>query len=222
MRATDARPGAGGMWGLSPREQGGWAHHEGPLLLGCLKAAVAKLGGGVNELELDVLQGLAAVVHQEGLGPVGEGNVKAGGPLSAPPVTPSPHRRVSLTHLLLEALPFCFTHPALLERAGGQSRPPPAQPTPQPMGLPLPNLPPGTDLPQCDDPLLGARDATLQHDKVVVDLPVVREATLRERRSRKEALGLGVAEKTRGTPLAWGDTLDHIRTVSEPDPKSIL
>lgn len=90
------------------------------------------------------------------------------------------------------------------------------------MGLPLPSSPPGTDLPQCDDPLLGARNATLQHDEVVVDLPVVREATLRERTSRKEALGLGAAEKTRGTPLAWGDTLDHIRTVSEPDPKSIL
>lgn len=156
-------------------------------------------------------------------GPWERENNKAGGPHSAPPVTPNPQRRVSLTHLLLEPLPFCFPHPALLEQAGGQGRPAPhPQPTPQPMGLPLPSSPPGTDLPQCDDPLLGARDATFQHDKVVVDFPVVREASLRECRSRKEALGLGAAEKTRGTPLAWGDTLDHIRTVSEPDPKSIL
>lgn len=128
------------MWGLSPREQGGWAHHEGPLLLGCLEAAVAKLGGGVNELEVDVLQGLAGVVHQEGLGPVGEGNVKAGGPHSAPPVTSCPHRRVSLTHLLLEPLPFCFPHPALLERAGGQNRPAPPPTHSIAHGAPTPQL----------------------------------------------------------------------------------
>lgn len=59
------------------------------------------------------------------------------------------------------------------------------------MGLPLPSSPPGTDLPQRDDPLLGARDATFQHDEVIVDFPVVGEATLWEGGSRKGAAGLG-------------------------------
>ena len=37
------------------------------LLLGGLEATVAELGGSVDELELDLLQGLAAGVLQEGL-----------------------------------------------------------------------------------------------------------------------------------------------------------
>lgn len=48
---------------LGPREQAGLAHHEGSLLLRCLEASIAKLGSGVNELEFDILQSSAAVVH---------------------------------------------------------------------------------------------------------------------------------------------------------------
>lgn len=58
----------------------GLAHHEGPLLLRCLKTSMAKLRSGVNELELNVLQGPAAVVHQEGLGIQERRDVKDGGP----------------------------------------------------------------------------------------------------------------------------------------------
>lgn len=39
------------------------AHHEGHFLLGSLEATMAKLGGGVDELELDGLLGLAAGVR---------------------------------------------------------------------------------------------------------------------------------------------------------------
>lgn len=141
MRATDACPGADGMRGLSPREQGGWAHHEGPLLLGCLEAAMAKLGGGVNELELDVLQGLAAVVHQEGLGPVGEGKQQG----RRSPLSPSRHPQSTeegLTHP-----PSVRTPPFLLSppcppgagwRTGQASPPPPTHSTAH--GAPTPQL----------------------------------------------------------------------------------
>lgn len=63
-------------------------------------------------------------------------------------------------------LPVLF--PLSSERGGGQGRP-----------VPRPSHHRGADLPQRDDPLLGARDATLQHDEVVVDFPVVGEASLR-------------------------------------------
>lgn len=43
-------------------------HHEGSLLLGCLEAAVAKLGGGVDEFQLHGLQSFSACVDQKGLG----------------------------------------------------------------------------------------------------------------------------------------------------------
>lgn len=52
-----------GVWSLGPREQVGLAHHEGSLLLRCLEASMAKLGSGVDELEFDILQSSAAVVH---------------------------------------------------------------------------------------------------------------------------------------------------------------
>lgn len=41
---------------------------------------MAKLRSGVNKLELNVLQGPAAVVHQEGLGIQERRDVKDGGP----------------------------------------------------------------------------------------------------------------------------------------------
>lgn len=67
-----------GRWDVGPEPQrlrlG--AHHEDPLLLGCLETAMAELGGGVNELEFNILQGPAAVVHQEGLRVVGEDSLK--------------------------------------------------------------------------------------------------------------------------------------------------
>lgn len=42
-------------------------HHECPLLLGSLEAAVTKLGSGVDEFELDGLLGLARRVHEQRL-----------------------------------------------------------------------------------------------------------------------------------------------------------
>lgn len=42
-------------------------HHELILFLHCLEAAVAKLGGGVDELEVDLLQGKMAQLHQQRL-----------------------------------------------------------------------------------------------------------------------------------------------------------
>lgn len=42
-------------------------YHEHLLLLHSLEAAVAKLGGGVDELEVDLLQGAAAGLHQQRL-----------------------------------------------------------------------------------------------------------------------------------------------------------
>lgn len=44
------------------------AHHECPLLLGSLEAAMAELGCGVDEFELDGLLGLARRVHEHRLG----------------------------------------------------------------------------------------------------------------------------------------------------------
>merc|ERR1719397_1008637 len=46
--------------------------HEGGLVLGCLEPPVAELGAGVDELEVDLLQGPLLGVGQEGL-PQGEG-----------------------------------------------------------------------------------------------------------------------------------------------------
>lgn len=43
------------------------AHHKCPLLLGSLEAAVTKFGGGVDELELDGLLGLAGCVDEQRL-----------------------------------------------------------------------------------------------------------------------------------------------------------
>ncbi len=42
-------------------------HHECPLLLGSLEAAVTKFGSGVYELELDDILGLARCVHEQRL-----------------------------------------------------------------------------------------------------------------------------------------------------------
>lgn len=85
---------------------------------------MAKLGGGVDELEFDVLQGLAAVVHQEGLE-----RSKMQGPHPLPPATPRPHGKVSLTRLLPEPLPFCspYSHPlgSKVKDRAGQSLDPP-------------------------------------------------------------------------------------------------
>ena len=115
------RSGAGRMWCRSPREQGWWAHHEDPLLLGCLEAAMAKLGGGVNELELDVLQGPAAVVHQEGLQPVGEGSCHRGRSPLSPSHYPQPTQE-GLTHpASVRTSPSLLSpSPPLLKQAGGQ------------------------------------------------------------------------------------------------------
>ena len=46
--------------------------HEGSLVLGGLEPSVAELGAGVDELEVDLLQGPLLGVGQEGL-PQGEG-----------------------------------------------------------------------------------------------------------------------------------------------------
>lgn len=43
------------------------SYHERLLLLHCLEAAVTELGGGVDELEVDLLQGTTAGLHQERL-----------------------------------------------------------------------------------------------------------------------------------------------------------
>lgn len=43
------------------------SYHERLLLLHGLEAAVAKLGGGVDKLEVDLLQGTAAALHQQRL-----------------------------------------------------------------------------------------------------------------------------------------------------------
>lgn len=42
-------------------------HHEGLLLVHRLETPVAEFGGGVDELEVDPLQGAAARLHQQGL-----------------------------------------------------------------------------------------------------------------------------------------------------------
>lgn len=42
-------------------------HHECTLLLSCLKAAVAKLGSGINEFEFNGFVSSAARMHQKGL-----------------------------------------------------------------------------------------------------------------------------------------------------------
>ena len=72
--------------------------HEGGLVLGGLEPSVAELGAGVDELEVDLLEGLALGVHHQGF-------------------------------------------------------------------------------PEGDAPLLGADAAALDHDEVLLDLSVVREAT---------------------------------------------
>lgn len=42
-------------------------HHESPLLLSCLEAAMAKLGGSINEFEFNGFLRPAACMHQKGL-----------------------------------------------------------------------------------------------------------------------------------------------------------
>lgn len=42
-------------------------HHEGLLLVHSLETAVTKLGGGVDELEVDLLLSTTARLHQQGL-----------------------------------------------------------------------------------------------------------------------------------------------------------
>jgi len=42
-------------------------HHESPLLLSCLEAAVAKLGSSINKFEFNGLLSPAAGMHQKGL-----------------------------------------------------------------------------------------------------------------------------------------------------------
>lgn len=44
-----------------------FSHHERPLLLSSLEAAVAEFGGGVDEFELDGLVRLARCVHEQRL-----------------------------------------------------------------------------------------------------------------------------------------------------------
>lgn len=43
------------------------SYHEGLLLLHSLEASVTELGSGVDELEVDLLQGAAAGLHQQRL-----------------------------------------------------------------------------------------------------------------------------------------------------------
>lgn len=114
---------------------------------------MSELGGGVDELEFNILQEPAAVVHQERLGN---------------PWTGEPQTEVS-------------THPL--------QAPPVHPPLPQAMGLPLPSSQPtaGVDLSQRDDSLFGSCDATLQHDEVILDFPIVGEATLQRCGSRSRA-----------------------------------
>lgn len=42
-------------------------HHESPLLLSCLEAAMAKLGSSINEFEFNGFLSPAACMHQKGL-----------------------------------------------------------------------------------------------------------------------------------------------------------
>lgn len=108
--------GTGGMRSSAPENKGVWAHHEDPLLLGCLEAAMSKLRGSVNELEFNILQGPATVMHQEGLGSWERRSSRQRSPPSGNPQSthPSPARSLPLLfspspiHLLSVPIPPTF------------------------------------------------------------------------------------------------------------------
>lgn len=170
---------------------------------------MAKLGSGVDELEFDILQGPAAVMHQEGLGVRGRGEPDV---RSSPTASRHPQSTPGRSH-----------SPSSCQNTSLFAPPSPpcskqGPPTlPRPMGLRLPTHHRGADLPQRDDPLLGARDATLQHDKVVVDFPIVREATLREGGSGCRPLQGAAASLAPGQHPG-----SLIRAASEPHSESFL
>lgn len=58
-------PAASTAWELEPAQN--VTHHESPLLLSCLEAAMAKLGSSINEFEFNGFLSPAACVHQKGL-----------------------------------------------------------------------------------------------------------------------------------------------------------
>lgn len=58
-------PDANMAWELEPVQS--ITHHESPLLLSCLEAAMAKLRSRINEFEFNGFQSPAACMHQKGL-----------------------------------------------------------------------------------------------------------------------------------------------------------
>lgn len=159
----------------------------------------AKLGGVANELQLNVLQGSSGCGKtRRDWGPWERETTRWEVP-TQPLLSPPVHTvRVSLTHLLLEP-PFCFPHPALLSGLEDCGQPPAPNPLHSPWGSHSRHHLALTFL-NVMTPLL-VPDAPLQHDEVAVDFLRGVGSRLRERRSRKEALGLGAAIESRGTGL---------------------